>query len=66
MQSKVTLMLVTVTPSCLALTLGIKGMVGVYGKTIREIEKPINIKFWVVVTSGGKRTGNTFGNSKGT
>ena len=33
----------------------------VYGKTIREIEKPINIKFWVVVTSGGKRTGNTFG-----
>lgn len=28
----------------------------VYGKTIRETEKPINIKLWVVVTSGGEKS----------
>ena len=38
----------------------------VYGKTIRETEKPSNIKLWVVVTSGGKRAGHASGNSKGT
>ena len=33
----------------------------VYGKTIKKNEELTNIRFWMVVTSVGKRKGNAFG-----